>query len=122
MSFPDTESMVRTFLLPYASPSKVVTMVPAVRPTRFVRAFRTGGAAENRVLERAQITVQGWDEDTVGAFNLTSACREALLSNHTQMPLVRGVSEVGGLHFDPDPDTGIPRYTFTIQLMVRAAR
>lgn len=122
MSFPDAEAMVRTFLLPVASPAKVVTQVPATRPDKFVREFRTGGAAINRVLERVQITVQGWATDSVDAFDLTSDCREALLNRYTLMPLVRGVSEVGGLHFDPDPGTNTPRYTFTVELMVRATR
>lgn len=122
MSFPDAEAMVRTFLLPVASPVKVVTIVPATRPASFVREFRTGGAAVNRVLERVQITVQGWAADAVTAFDLTSDCREALLNRYSLMPLVRGVSEVGGLHFDPDPGSGTPRYTFTHELMVRASR
>lgn len=122
MKFPDVEAMGRSFLLPVASPSKVVTQVPSTRPARFVRLFRTGGAATNRILERAQLTVQGWDTDSVGAFELTAACREAFLNRYSLMPLVRGVSEVGGLHFDPDPGSGVPRYTFTVELMVRAAR
>lgn len=122
MSFPDTEAMGRTFLLPVVSPVKVVTLVPADRPTSFVRVFRTGGAAENRVLERAQLTVQGWAADTVSARDLTSACREAFLHDYRLMPLVRGVTETGGLYFNPDPDTGIPRYQFTVELMVRSAR
>ena len=122
MRFPDTEAMARSFLLSVAAPVKVVTTVPSTRPAKFVRLFRTGGAAENRVLERSQLTVQAWASDTVEAANLASVCREAFMNNYSLMPLVRGVNEVGGLHFDPDPDTGIPRYSFTIELMVRAAR
>lgn len=122
MKFSDAETMGRTFLLAVVSPVKVVTLVPATRPAKFVRIFRTGGAADNRVLERAQLTVQGWADDTVEAFALTSDCREAFLNDYSLMPLVRGVNEVGGLHFDPDPGTNTPRYTFTVELMVRAAR
>lgn len=122
MSLPDVEAMGQTFLNALVTPTPVVTLVPAVRPTRFVRVWRTGGAAENRVLERAQLTVQGWDADKADAFTLTSRCRNAFLNNYTQMRLVRGVNEVGGLYFDPDPDTGIPRYTFTVEMMVRSGR
>ena len=122
MNLVDVESMVRAFLIPVVSPVKVVTTVPATRPATFVRLFRTGGAADNRVLERAQITVQGWAADIVDAFDLTAGCREAFLNNYTSMPLVRGVNEIGGLHFDPDPGSGTPRYTFTVELMVRAKR
>jgi len=122
MRFVDVEAMGRTFLLATTSAPKVVTQVPANRPTKFVRLFRTGGAADNRVLERAQLTVQGWATTTGDAFDLASECREAFLNKYTLMPLVRGVEETGGLHVDPDPDTGTPRYTFTIQLMVRSGR
>lgn len=122
MELPDVEALVLTFLRPVASPSSVSTIVPSTRPSSFARIFRTGGAAESRVLERAQITVQAWDETTVKAFALASKLRGAILNDYTQMPLVRGVTETGGLYFDPDPETGIPRYTFTFELMVRAKR
>lgn len=122
MILTDTEAMARTFLLAVVTPVEVVTTVPATRPAKFVRLFRTGGSAENRVLERAQLTVQAWAPDTVTAANLAGVCREAFLNNSSLMPLVRSVSETGGLRLDPDPDTGIPRYTFTVTLMVRAAR
>lgn len=120
MRFVDVEAMGRTFLLATTSAPKVVTKVPANRPAKFVRLFRTGGAADNRVLERAQLTVQGWATTTGDAFDLTSECREAFLHQYTLMPLVRGVEETGGLHVDPD--TGTPRYTFTIALLVRSGR
>ena len=122
MRLVDVEGMVRAFLMPAVAPSKVHTAVPSTRPEKFVRIFRTGGAAENRVLERAQVTVQAWAEDTVSASGLAIDCRMHLLENYTLMPLVRSVTETGGLYFNPDPDTGIPRYQFTVELRVRAAR
>lgn len=122
VELPDVEALVVAFLKPVASPQKVSTLVPDPRPASFVRVFRTGGAATNRVLERAQITVQAWAKDTGAAVELAKACRTALLNRSTSMPLVRGVEETGGLYFDPDPGTGIPRYTFTVQITVRAKR
>jgi hypothetical protein len=38
------------------------------------------------------------------------------------MPLVRAVEEVTGPYFDPDPGTGVDRYSMSVQLSVRAKR
>lgn len=118
----DVETMTVAFLRPVVDPVRVATAVPATRPAELVRVFRTGGAAENRVLELAQVTVQCWAANSVRASQIAQMCRHAFLNDYTRMPLVRGVLETGGLYFDPDPATGIPRYTFTMQLSVRAKR
>lgn len=122
MNFVDVESLARGFLIPVVSPVSVHTKVPATRPATFVRVWRTGGAAANRVLDRPIITVQVWGPDSVSAATLAGVCREALLSEGPSLPLVRGVEEVSGLYFDPDPSTGVDRYTFSVQLSVRAQR
>lgn len=122
MSFRDVETMVRTFLLPEVTPVAVGSTVPANRPAKFVRAWVTGGSAINRVLERVQITITCYAPDGVTAADLATKCRDAFHNRYTTMPLVRGVEEVSRPYFDPDPGTGLPRYTFTILLMVRAAR
>lgn len=121
MSLPDVEAIVVQFLRGVTG-VKVGTMVPNPRPTSFVRAWRSGGAAVNRVLDSANITVSAWAKTTGEASTLARECRTALLGAYTGMTLVRGVEEVGGLYFDPDPETGSPRYTFTVRLMVRANR
>lgn len=122
MRFPDVEAMVREFLAMKVAPVKVHTKVPATRPAMFVRVWRTGGAASNRVLDQPLVTVQAWAPDSVAASELAGDCREAILNDYTLMPLVRGVEEVTGPYFDPDPSTGIDRYSLTFQLSVRAAR
>lgn len=76
----------------------------------------------NRALDVPHITVIAWGMSTVDASELASVARAALLNDHVAMPLVRGVSEVGGLYYDPDPATGIDRYTFTVALRIRARR
>ncbi len=121
MKFPDSEATVGTFLRARVS-VPVVSKVPATRPTKFVRVWRTGGAALNRVLDRPIITVQAWAPDDGQASELANACRQLLFNDYTVMPLVRGVEEVTGLYFDPDPATGVDRYTFSVQLQARAAR
>lgn len=122
MRFADAEALAVAFLKTVVAPVKVATKVPNPRPALFVRAYRTGGAAVNRVLEEAQITVDAEAPDTVAAFDLASKCREAFLNDYSQMPLVRSANEVGGLYYSPDPATNIPRYRFTVGLMIRAGR
>ena len=101
----------------------VATKVPASRPPVYARVFRTGGAAVNRVLDRPQITVTvGAKSGSVAAEREASKLRRAFLNDYTQMPLVRGVQEVSGLYYDPDPDSGEDRYSFTIQMSVRGKR
>lgn len=118
---PDVEAMVGAFLRSRMVPP-VSTKVPNPRPARFIRAWRTGGAASNRVLEDAQITVTCAAPNSVQASDDARAARTFLLNDYTAMPLVRGVEEVTGPYFDPDPDTGGDRYSLTVRLRVRAAR
>lgn len=122
MRFPDSEALVRSFLAARTSPVPAVTKVPAARPALFVRCWRTGGASSSRVLDQPIITVQVWGADSVTASELSSKCRQWLLADSGSMPLVRGVEEVTGQYYDPDPDTGIDRYTFSVQMKVRAQR
>lgn len=118
--FVDVETIVRDFLGDRVD-VPVRTRVPKPRPKRFIRAWRTGGAAVNRILDRPLITVQVWDEeDDARASALANECRDYLLGASTGMNLVRRVEEVSGVYYDPDPDTGIHRYSFTHQLSVRA--
>lgn len=122
MRFVSAEELVIDFLNPRLVP-RVTTRVPNPRPESFVQVRRTGGAAQNRVVDRPQITVTSWHEsDEAAAEAVALTCRDALLSDHVDMPLVRGVTESGGLYYDPDPDSGSPRYTFTVSMAVRAPR
>jgi len=122
MSLPDVEAVAVAFLRMRIAPVKAATKVPNPAPASFVRVFRTGGAAVNRVLEEAQITVDAEAATGEAAFELASKCRESFLHHYTLMPLVRGVNEVGGLHYSPDPETNKPRYRFTVALWVRSSR
>lgn len=121
VEFADVEAMAVAFA-DERTVEHVGTRVPSPRPARYVRIFRTGGAALNRALDLAQITVTSSAESSVAAVALGGAMRHAFLNEYTAMPLVRSVEEVSGLYFDPDPDTGEDRYTFTIRMSVRAAR
>lgn len=119
MNMPDAEQVVGVFLRSKLG-VHVGTKVPNPRPAEFVRAWRSGGAATSRVLDMPHITVSAWAESSPRAAEIAGAARDALFNESAGMTLVRGVEEVGGLYFDPDPATGIDRYTFTVQLRVRA--
>lgn len=118
MKFPDSEALVVQFLKPRLT-VKVATKVPKTRPDEFVRVWRTGGAAANRVLDQPMITIQAWGPN---AFDLLRICREAFLNDASTIPLVRGVTEVTGPTYDPDPGSNSDRYSCTFQVQVRAAR
>lgn len=121
MDFVSVEHMVRMFLRTIVD-KPVEIVIPAQRPEAFVRVFRTGGFARDRITDLARITVQAWAPDRYEAERMASACRMALLNSGAALPLVRGVEESGGLYFNPDPTTNIPRYQFTVELTVRAKR
>lgn len=120
IDFPDAEAMVGAFLRFRVTPP-VSTKVPNPRPKRFVRAWRTGGSALNRIVDQPQITVTCTAATSVTASDDARAARFALLNESSSMPLVRGVEDVSGVYYDPDPDTNEDRYSFTVRLTVRAA-
>lgn len=121
MSFVDSEAMVVAFLKTVVS-VPVSTKVPNPRPAEFVRVWRNGGSASNRVLDTPQFTVDAYSTSTTSASALAAQCREAFLHEYTQMPLVRGVTETAGPYSVPDTAADEERYRFTVQLRVRAAR
>lgn len=119
--FVDAEAMVGAFLRTRLTPP-VATKVPNPRPKRYIRAWRTGGAASNRALEMVQITVSCTAANSVTASQDALDVRHAFHHEYTAMPLVRGVEDVSGPYYDPDPDTNEDRYTFTVRLRIRGAR
>lgn len=122
VSFADAEGMCVAFAKTKTT-AAVATKVQATRPALYARVYRTGGAAVSRVLDRPQITVTvGAKAGSVQALTEAQKLRHAFLNDYTEMPLVRGVDEVTGLYYDPDPDTREDRYTFTVQLGVRGKR
>jgi hypothetical protein len=121
VTFADAEAMVVAFLKAHVA-APVSTRVPNPRPASFVRVWRNGGSASNRVLETPQFTVDAYGTSTVTASDLSAQCREAFFNDYTEMPLVRGVEEAVGPYSVPDTDAGAERYRFTVQLRVRARR
>jgi hypothetical protein len=121
MNFPDVEKMVIGFLQSRVT-VPIRTTVPKTRPTKFLRIYANGGAAQNRIVERALITVDAWASDSVEAHDLAQVARHAFLNEATGMPLVRRVEEQTRPYSTPDPDSGTPIYRFSVMLTVRASR
>lgn len=122
MTFPDTENLLRQFLQDKLGGVPVKTRIPNPRPDTFVRVWRSGGGAVNRVLDEPLITVESFGADDTVAFQNANVARSALLDHSSQITLVRGISDRSGIYYDPDPVSGSPRYTFTVELSVRRAR
>lgn len=122
MTLVDAEAIVVDFLSSKMQGVRVGTKMPNPRPTQFVRVWRSGGFAPNRILDVPHITVIASGASTVEASQLAALARGALLNDHVEMALVRGVEEVGGPYYDPDPSAGVDRYTFTVALRIRARR
>lgn len=122
MSFPDIENALRLFLQPHLGDVPVKTRVPSPRPTTFIRVWRSGGGAMNRVLDEPLITVESWGENDTVASKNAGVAREAILDHVSEIELVRGYDFRVGPYYDPDPVSGSARYTFTVELRVRRAR
>lgn len=121
MAFVDAEGLVRGLLAATVSPVKVATKVPTTRPAEFIWVRRTGGPVMGRVVDQPQMTVTAWAATSVRALELVNVARQALIDSAKGSNGVHSV-DINGLYYDPDPDSGGDRYTFTAFLNVRAAR
>lgn len=121
MRFVDVEAVVADFFRA-ESQVDIFTKLPKQRPAEFVQVTRTGGAAVNRVLDRPIVTVTGWAADKGRAAELLGVFRDLLQHRSSEIPLVRGVEEATGPYYDPDPESGVPRYSVSFRMRVRATR
>lgn len=126
ITFPDVEGVVIQYLnaqlLARADSARAANMVPNPRPGRFVKVTRTGGGRRSLAQEDAQVTIQCWGVDSVDASELAIVCRGLMWAMDISGPEVVAhvPTEVGGPAFLPDPDTGLPRYQFTVIVRLRA--
>ncbi len=115
--FPDAEATVRAYLKTVMPGTvKIATRVPNPRPASWLRIMRTGGARENRFVDRPQLTLEGWGPDEDSASKILEDARTWLLAAGGQ---IFGVEEVGGPANLPDPTTAQIRYTMTLWVRIR---
>jgi hypothetical protein len=110
--FPDAVEIVCDELRDRLDDVHVGSMVPTTRPTTFVRVMRVGGVRRNLVTDEATITVEAWAATEQAAHDLSQLCRAHLYAMPGGGSVYR-VTEIGGPAFLPDPDSDLPRFSFT---------
>jgi hypothetical protein len=79
-----------------------------------------GGMRPDLARYAPMLTIECWAEDELSAEDL-GTLTEALLTSLPDLNTgCTRVVEVGGLVWQPDPDTGAARYVFTKQLYLRS--
>lgn len=119
IAFPDAEAMVVNYLTDAIEGLEVSTRVPDERPNRFVRVTRVGGTKIRLNAESPMVLFECWDTNSVDAFALCRQVRayvHALAGETVSGVWIYKVTEVGGPVFNPDPNTDLPRYQFTVTL------
>jgi hypothetical protein len=96
--------------------TKISSRVPNPRPASWLRVWRSGGARENRFVDRPQITLEGWGSDEDIASKLLEDARAWITAAGGQ---IFGVEELGGPVNLPDPTTAQIRYTMTVWVRIR---
>lgn len=119
--FPDIEAALVTFLGDTLGET-VTTRVPRNRPDRFLRVMRVGGVRKNLIADSAMIVVEAWDTDEVEAGLLAARARAfigALPGSYVAGAWIYRVGEIAGPQAYPDPQSGQPRYVFTVTIDTR---
>lgn len=97
----------------------VMSKVPRNRPDRFVQLVTAGGTG-GIVSQKTMVSFLCWDKTEPDAAALAERIR-ALMKGCRQLgglPVYR-VRDIGLPVERPDPDTGIDRYQFTLEINVR---
>lgn len=121
--FPDAAAVASGYLRPRLA-DPVGTLVPTVRPPRFILVRRLGGPRRNVVVDAPMLGIECWAESDEAAADLAQVCRAHL---HAMTGSVQGgvavyrTAEAGGPASLPDPLSDQPRYTFTVIIEMRGA-
>lgn len=123
ITFPDAVAVAVEIVGAAVAPIQVGTRVPNPRPLSFVSMVRVGGIRRNVVVDEGFITVECWGKDEATAHDLGQAARAALEAAEGTVVgshgMVYKVSEFGGLHHNPDSESGHERYSFTSTICLR---
>ena len=90
--------------------------VPDERPSELYVVAREGGSSSPGV-DRPLLSVQAWAKTRSRAAELAEAARRGL--SERLAPSVRGVqsARVSTTYWFPDPESGLPRYQLSLQLV-----
>ncbi|MFJ8472167.1 hypothetical protein [Kitasatospora sp. NPDC094011] len=122
---PDAVAVVagylRQALATVGRPVPVVSRIPSPRPPEFVRVERVGGTRATVVSDRPRLDIHAWAATESAAHDLAALVR-ALLD---QIPGIRDevtvyrITDVGGLMWMPDDQSGSPRYALAVEIHMR---
>lgn len=123
IGFPDAEGLAVAFMKAEYSgrgvAAKVATKRPKTMPAMFTRVSRVGGDPRDLVTDSPMLLFECYGDSTVSAEHLAKVTRALALAAARLRDDVTRVQSVGGLGFNPDPDTNQARYQFTVQWDLR---
>jgi hypothetical protein len=114
-------SWLKTQYVARGESAKVASKVPNPRPNRFTRVSDGGGIRRNLAQNSPRLIIDSWDSGEVSAYSLHRLNRAligALDGETIGDTLVSVVTEVGNPGLVYDPDTNLPRYQFTVELIL----
>ena len=111
----DYERLVVDYLNGLGLPAKAYYDVPRDRPVSFIIVLRTGGGHREIVMERPSFAIDCWAKTRRGAEELARSVQDAMQAMPEAVDNVFGCT-VDSVYRNPDPDTGTPRYSITLQL------
>lgn len=89
-----------------------------------VTVTRSGGVARNLIADDAELTVEAWGATVAAAHDLAASARavlHAMAGTVADGIAVYKVTDTAGPANLPDPDSGVPRYTFGVSMTLRGA-
>ena len=119
--FPDATYVVVSHLADTLA-VPVYSKVPTVRPATFVVVRRVGGVRRNEVTDEPMVTVECWASKDADAADLAALARayvDGMAGETIEGTAVYRVTDIAGPAYLPDPESDMPRYTFTFQAAMR---
>lgn len=123
VAYPDAVNVAISWLTDQLG-AIVLPRVPNPRLAEMVVVRRTGGVRLNLVADDAVLTVEAWAASDEAAHDLAQEARgylHAMRGEVIEGVTVYRIADVGGPAFLPDPDSDVPRYTFSVSAAMRGS-
>lgn len=120
--FPYAVKVVADYLRINLGGIRVATEVPATWSGSLVTVTSVPGSGpRNLVLSMRRMVIQCWNSNELVAGTLAEQVRQLLVDvPYTGVRWLRDVNVVGEPGRFDDPDTGVPRFQLTVDVLVRA--